>query len=150
MSFAPTSGTPASSTSTPASDASASTTAVCAPGVIEVSSLGSHAAPVRCPHCAATAVTRVEYSAGRTTRVCAVATSLLLSPAAGFVPYLIDGTKDKKHFCGSCGTLLAVWHRSGRLEIAAEKARDGEEKEQNGALMEQMLTLALVQEGAES
>ncbi|EJD34975.1 hypothetical protein AURDEDRAFT_130883 [Auricularia subglabra TFB-10046 SS5] len=119
------------------------TFAMCTPGVIEVSSLGSHAAPVRCPHCAATAVTRVEYAAGRTTRVCAVATSLLLSPAAGFVPFLIDGTKDKKHFCARCGTLLAIWHRSGRLEIVAGGAEKAEE--QNGALMEQMLTLALMQ-----
>lgn len=33
------------------------------------------------------------------------AATVILAP----VPYLTNGTKDVRHFCGSCGTLVAVW-----------------------------------------
>ena len=31
----------------------------------------------------------------------------------GCIPYLFSGFKDVAHSCGSCGTMLAIWHRSG-------------------------------------
>jgi len=35
----------------------------------------------------------------------------------GCIPYLIDSLKDAEHYCGHCGALLAVWHRSGHTEV---------------------------------
>jgi lipopolysaccharide-induced tumor necrosis factor-alpha factor len=31
----------------------------------------------------------------------------------GWVPYVMDNLKDAEHRCGSCGALLAKWHRNG-------------------------------------
>jgi len=31
----------------------------------------------------------------------------------GCIPYMISGFKDVAHSCGSCGTMLAIWHRGG-------------------------------------
>jgi len=39
----------------------------------------------------------------------------------GCIPYLATWFKDCQHKCGNCGTLLAVWHRSGRTEVMAHQ-----------------------------
>jgi len=44
---------------------------------------------------------------------------LCLTTCLCCIPYLATWFKDVRHSCGRCGALLAVWHRSGRVEIMA-------------------------------
>ncbi|EJD42868.1 hypothetical protein AURDEDRAFT_168115 [Auricularia subglabra TFB-10046 SS5] len=83
-----------------------------------VSSLGEYPANVTCPHCKLTGITRVEYESGGRTHMWAALACFCF--CLGCIPYLINGTKDVKHFCSNCGTLLAHWHRSGNLQVIAQ------------------------------
>ena len=48
----------------------------------------------------------------------AIAAGLLFGTGIFFwVPYLVDGWKNMNHYCGSCGVLMATWHRSGRTDV---------------------------------
>ena len=39
---------------------------------------------------------------------------LLCAPC---IPYLVKSFKDVKHSCGSCGVPLALWHKSGGVDV---------------------------------
>jgi len=80
-----------------------------------IPNLGMGAAPVDCPMCGQRAVTSISYHAGNTTHVWAGITCCLTGLFC-FVPYMMNSLKDVQHRCGSCGTLLATWHKSGQVE----------------------------------
>jgi predicted RNA-binding Zn-ribbon protein involved in translation (DUF1610 family) len=72
-------------------------------------------APVDCPICGQRKLTSVSYEVGSTTHLWAVVACLVA--CLGCIPYLMTSLKDVQHRCGQCGTLLAVWHRSGGAEV---------------------------------
>jgi len=76
-------------------------------------------APVDCPMCGVRELTRTEFVSGGTTH--GVAALLCLCFCLGCIPYLATWFKDVEHKCGHCGTLLAVWKRSGRTEVVARR-----------------------------
>jgi len=80
-------------------------------------SLSSNPVPVDCPQCGVRQLTRVEFENGNTTYGWALAACVVA--CLGCIPFLMTGTKDVMHYCGSCGTRLALWHRSGRIEVLA-------------------------------
>ncbi|KAH6713917.1 LITAF-like zinc ribbon domain-containing protein [Leptodontidium sp. MPI-SDFR-AT-0119] len=82
-----------------------------------LASLQQGPAPVDCPVCGVREMTRAEYVTGGTTHLSALLCCCCL--CLGCVPYLASWFKDCEHKCGSCGALLAVWHRSGRTEVMA-------------------------------
>ncbi|AEO67611.1 b1fe53ec-01a8-48a5-954f-526fd5d92313 [Thermothielavioides terrestris] len=67
-------------------------------------------APVDCPVCRNRTLTRIEYVSGGFTALIAFA---VLGLCCCCIPFFIDGTKNVRHYCGSCNALLATWHRSG-------------------------------------
>ncbi|RPA99440.1 hypothetical protein L873DRAFT_1683845 [Choiromyces venosus 120613-1] len=68
-------------------------------------------APVDCPVCGKRGLSVVTYETGNTTHLAALL--LCIVACLGCIPYLITGLKDVAHSCGNCGTMLAIWHRSG-------------------------------------
>jgi len=80
-----------------------------------IPNLGMGAAPVDCPTCGQRAMTNISYHAGNTTHVWAGITCCLTGFLC-FIPYMMNSLKDVQHRCGSCGTLLATWHKSGQVE----------------------------------
>jgi len=82
---------------------------------IAIPNLTMGAAPVDCPICGARAMTSISYHSGNTTHVWAGITCCLTGLFC-FVPYMMNSLKDVQHRCGSCGTLLATWHKSGQIE----------------------------------
>ncbi|KZF23398.1 hypothetical protein L228DRAFT_267405 [Xylona heveae TC161] len=78
--------------------------------------LGRSAAPVDCPACGNRCMTRITYKTGNTTHAWAFALCCLTGLFC-FVPYLMNGFKDVDHHCGSCGVLLATWHKSGTVDV---------------------------------
>merc|ERR1711964_717937 len=73
-------------------------------------SLQQGPAPVDCPVCGVREMTRTEFVSGGTTHLSALLCCCCL--CLGCIPYLASWFKDCEHKCGSCGALLAVWHRS--------------------------------------
>jgi len=108
-----------------------------------VQNLSQFAAPCLCPNCGQTQVTRVNYQAGSHTQYVVVSLPhtplfhLLISlfslwavilgvlACCCCIPYMVDGLKDVHHSCGNCGIPLAVWHRSGGLEVLAHQGQAG-------------------------
>jgi hypothetical protein len=88
-----------------------------------VQNLSQFAAPCLCPNCGQTQVTRVNYQAGSHTHLWAVILGVLACCCC--IPYMVDGLKDVHHSCGNCGIPLAVWHRSGGLEVLAHQGAAG-------------------------
>ncbi|KAH7097894.1 LITAF-like zinc ribbon domain-containing protein [Auriculariales sp. MPI-PUGE-AT-0066] len=84
-----------------------------------VQNLASYAAPCLCPNCGQTQVTRVTFETGSHTHLWAVILGVLFCCCC--IPYMIDGLKDVRHNCSNCGIPLAVWHRSGGLEVLAHQ-----------------------------
>ncbi|KAH7346411.1 LITAF-like zinc ribbon domain-containing protein [Rhexocercosporidium sp. MPI-PUGE-AT-0058] len=80
-----------------------------------LASLQQGPAPVDCPVCGVREMTRTEFKSGGTTHLSALLCCCCL--CLGCIPYLASWFKDCEHKCGSCGALLAVWHRSGRTEV---------------------------------
>ncbi|KAJ8058159.1 hypothetical protein OCU04_013013 [Sclerotinia nivalis] len=76
--------------------------------------------PVDCPVCGVREVTSVEHHSGMTTHLIAILCCAVT--CLGCIPYLVSGLKDVEHKCGHCGALLAVWHRSGRIEVMVPSA----------------------------
>ncbi|KAL9123717.1 MAG: hypothetical protein Q9217_006881 [Psora testacea] len=84
---------------------------------IPLGNLTDAAAPVDCPICKQRALTRVEKHSGNTVHAWAALSCLCF--CLGCVPYLVKGLKDVEHYCGHCGTRLAVWKNSGRTVVEA-------------------------------
>jgi len=82
---------------------------------IAIPNLGMGPAPVDCPNCSQRCMTNVSYHAGNTTHVWAGIT-FCFTGCLCFIPYMMNSLKDVQHRCGSCGTLLATWHKSGQVE----------------------------------
>jgi len=80
-----------------------------------IPALSRASAPVDCPICGQRKLTSVSYEVGSTTHLWAVVACLVA--CLGCIPYLMTSLKDVQHRCGQCGTLLAVWHRSGGAEV---------------------------------
>jgi len=91
------------------------------PTATPLASLQQAPTPVDCPLCGVREMTVTEYKAGGYTHVSALLCCLCL--CLGCVPYIATWFKDVDHKCGSCGGLLAVWHRSGRTEVKAVGGR---------------------------
>ncbi|APA10071.1 hypothetical protein sscle_05g048410 [Sclerotinia sclerotiorum 1980 UF-70] len=85
-----------------------------------IRSLQTGPTPVDCPICGVREVTSVEHHSGMTTHLIAILCCAVT--CLGCIPYLVSGLKDVEHKCGHCGALLAVWHRSGRLEVVVPNA----------------------------
>ncbi|PWW80498.1 hypothetical protein C7212DRAFT_308166 [Tuber magnatum] len=68
-------------------------------------------APVHCPICGARGLSVISYESGNTTHMSALL--LCFCVGLGCIPYMSSSFKDVVHSCGNCGTMLAVWHRSG-------------------------------------
>ncbi|TFK45021.1 LITAF-like zinc ribbon domain-containing protein [Crucibulum laeve] len=79
--------------------------------------LGEGSAPVDCPVCRQRNMTQVTTEIGNTTHAWAAGFCIFL--CLGCIPYLITATMNVRHNCGSCGALLATWHRSGRVVVHA-------------------------------
>ncbi|KAG0632816.1 hypothetical protein HOY80DRAFT_1141859 [Tuber brumale] len=80
-----------------------------------IGALSRASAPVDCPICGQRKLTSISYEVGSTTHLWAVVACLVA--CLGCIPYLMTSLKDVQHRCGQCGTLLAVWHRSGGAEV---------------------------------
>jgi len=80
-----------------------------------LASLQQGPAPVDCPVCGVREITSVEFTSGNFTHLSAIA--CLMIHGLWCIPYLMNAFKDAEHKCGNCGALLAVWHRSGRIEV---------------------------------
>ncbi|KAH7098340.1 LITAF-like zinc ribbon domain-containing protein [Auriculariales sp. MPI-PUGE-AT-0066] len=78
---------------------------------MSIKNLGKTAASTQCPQCGQTATTSIEHKTGKSTHIWAIITGVCCGMCC--VPYLINTWKDVEHKCGSCGTPLAIWHRSG-------------------------------------
>ncbi|KAH0609284.1 uncharacterized protein H6S33_012770 [Morchella sextelata] len=78
---------------------------------VPLHSLTRRSAPVDCPVCNRRGATKCTSKSGNFTHVWAAVTCSF--SCLGCIPYMISGLKDVKHSCASCGTTLAVWHRSG-------------------------------------
>ncbi|EXJ67501.1 uncharacterized protein A1O5_09514 [Cladophialophora psammophila CBS 110553] len=83
---------------------------------VAIPNLGMSPAPVDCPACGQRSMTNVSYHTGNTTHVWA-GVACCLTGLLCFVPYLMNSLKDVQHRCGSCGVLLATWHKSGVVEV---------------------------------
>ncbi|OAL36114.1 hypothetical protein AYO20_04528 [Fonsecaea nubica] len=83
---------------------------------VAIPNLGMSPAPVDCPACGQRAMTNVSYHTGNTTHVWA-GVACCLTGLLCFIPYLMNSLKDVQHRCGSCGVLLATWHKSGVVEV---------------------------------
>ncbi|TVY51926.1 Lipopolysaccharide-induced tumor necrosis factor-alpha factor-like protein, partial [Lachnellula suecica] len=81
-----------------------------------LASLGRSPAPVDCPTCGNRAMTRITHIVGGYTHAWAAGLCLLTGFFC-FLPYLMDGFKNIDHNCGSCGVLLATWHKNGGVEV---------------------------------
>ncbi|EFI28546.1 hypothetical protein CC1G_13568 [Coprinopsis cinerea okayama7 len=78
----------------------------------DLSRLERDPAPAQCPSCGKRMVTNIRHTVGTTTHLWAgVALAVACVPC---IPYCLDSTKDVKHSCTQCGTLLATWRRNGR------------------------------------
>jgi lipopolysaccharide-induced tumor necrosis factor-alpha factor len=100
---------------------------------VPLQALNQGPAPVDCPVCGTRAMTTTTYEAGSTTQFVPLPVwcfSMLKNPSLwavivcfftclGFIPYLLDGTKDVMHRCSNCGTLLARWNRNGATQVLA-------------------------------
>ncbi|CAG8961049.1 hypothetical protein HYFRA_00002590 [Hymenoscyphus fraxineus] len=84
--------------------------------VTPLASLGRSPAPVDCPACGQRSMTRIAFLAGNYTHGWAVGLCCLTWFFC-WVPYVVDGFKNVDHSCGSCGVLLATWHRSGGVDV---------------------------------
>jgi len=82
-----------------------------------LASLQQGPTPVDCPSCGQRALTRTEFVSGGTTHLAALLFCCVT--CLGCIPYMASWFKDVEHHCGNCGTLLAVWHKSGRTEVMA-------------------------------
>ncbi|CUS12559.1 unnamed protein product [Tuber aestivum] len=86
-----------------------------APGVyvhtVSLQSLARSPAPVHCLICGARGLTVISYETGNTTHMAALL--LCFCIGLGCIPYMSTLFKDVAHSCGNCGTVLAIWHRSG-------------------------------------
>ncbi|KAE8423929.1 LITAF-like zinc ribbon domain-containing protein [Aspergillus pseudocaelatus] len=71
--------------------------------------------PVDCPICGVREMTRTEAESGNTTHGWAAVICCCF--CLGCIPYLMSSLKDYNHYCGQCGTMLATWHNSGRVEV---------------------------------
>jgi len=83
---------------------------------IDLVHLRESAAPVVCPLCSYTGMTKTEYHSGGVTNAWGIG-AFLFCCVCCWVPYVMDSTKDVDHFCGQCKRHLATWHRSGRTEV---------------------------------
>jgi len=79
--------------------------------------LGEGSSPADCPMCRQRSMTMTTPLVGNSTHMWAIGVCLL--SGLGCIPYLITSTKDIRHNCGHCGTILATWHRSGRTVVHA-------------------------------
>jgi hypothetical protein len=78
--------------------------------------LNRYPATVHCSKCGKTCMTRTTYVTGNTNH--AVALGLFCFTLFFFwVAYLVDSWKNVNHQCGNCGTMLATWHPSGRIDV---------------------------------
>ncbi|RPA99437.1 hypothetical protein L873DRAFT_1683883 [Choiromyces venosus 120613-1] len=80
-----------------------------------IPALSRGSAPVDCPICGQRKLTSVSYEVGSTTHLWAAVACVVA--CLGCIPYLMTSLKDVQHRCGQCGTLLAIWHRSGGAEV---------------------------------
>ncbi|KAF2486878.1 LITAF-like zinc ribbon domain-containing protein [Neohortaea acidophila] len=83
-----------------------------------IHTLGMSSVPVDCPGCGHRALTQTDFQAGKTTHAWAVGLCCLTGVCC-WIPYVMNGMKDVQHRCGSCGMLLATWHKSGHVEVHA-------------------------------
>ncbi|KAL2069871.1 hypothetical protein VTL71DRAFT_14550 [Oculimacula yallundae] len=82
-----------------------------------LASLQGGPTPVDCPVCGVREMTRTEFVSGGSTHAWAALCCFCL--CLGCIPYMVSSLKDCEHKCGSCGALLACWHRSGRTDVIA-------------------------------
>ncbi|KAJ5370569.1 LPS-induced tumor necrosis factor alpha factor, partial [Penicillium cataractarum] len=82
---------------------------------VPLHALQSAPCPVDCPACGRREMTRVEPITGLTTHGWAAV--LCFCCCLGCIPYLMSSLKDVDHYCGGCGTKLACWHNSGRIQV---------------------------------
>ncbi|KAJ5880992.1 LPS-induced tumor necrosis factor alpha factor [Penicillium subrubescens] len=82
---------------------------------VPLHALQSAPCPVDCPACGRREMTRVEPVTGMTTHGWAAV--LCFCCCLGCIPYLMSSLKDVDHYCGGCGTKLACWHNSGRIQV---------------------------------
>lgn len=79
--------------------------------------LGEMPSPADCPMCRHRAMTLTTSQTGNRTHLWALCVCLFTG--LGCIPYLLSGTKDIRHNCGHCGTLLATWLRGGGTVVHA-------------------------------
>ncbi|KZV82879.1 hypothetical protein EXIGLDRAFT_729132 [Exidia glandulosa HHB12029] len=84
-----------------------------------VQNLSQFPAPCLCPNCGQTQITRVSYEAGTYTHIWALVLGLVACCCC--IPYMVDGLKDVHHFCANCNIPLAIYHRSGGIEVLAHQ-----------------------------
>lgn len=85
-----------------------------------IPALQSYPAVIDCPRCGARAMTIAEPESGNTTH--AWAALFCFCFCLGCIPYLMASLKDTLHKCSSCGAAVALWHRSGRVEVLSPPA----------------------------
>jgi hypothetical protein len=85
-----------------------------------IAALQSYPAVIDCPRCGARAMTIAEPESGNTTH--AWAALFCFCFCLGCIPYLMSSLKDALHKCSSCGAAVALWHRSGRVEVLSPPA----------------------------
>ncbi|KAA8903577.1 LITAF-like zinc ribbon domain-containing protein [Sphaerosporella brunnea] len=72
-------------------------------------------APVDCPSCGVRGLTTCAYQSGDSAHLWALIFCFLI--CAPCIPYVVKSFKDVQHSCGSCGVPLALWHKSGGVDI---------------------------------
>ncbi|KAI5859128.1 LITAF-like zinc ribbon domain-containing protein [Tricharina praecox] len=80
-----------------------------------LASLSRSPAPVDCPSCGARALTACSYQSGDNAHLWALIFCCLL--CAPCVPYVVKSFKDVQHSCGNCAVPLALWHKSGGVDV---------------------------------
>jgi len=91
-----------------------------------IPALQSYPAVIDCPRCGARAMTVAEPESGNTTH--AWAALFCFCFCLGCIPYLMASLKDTLHKCSSCGAAVALWHRSGRVEVLAPPVQPAQQQ----------------------
>ncbi|KAN0119699.1 LITAF-like zinc ribbon domain containing protein [Hyaloscypha variabilis] len=85
-----------------------------------LASLQQTPAAIDCPACGVRELTSTAFVNGTRTHLAALLCCCCF--CLGCVPYLTSWFKDVEHKCGSCGTPVALWHRSGETEVLAHRS----------------------------